>query len=157
MYNTLSLISASKVTAVLMVLVILLLFFPGQAAGLEHGARLQEVTGLNGESAVSPSRVESPDMVLARLASEGVVLFPVARVESPDMFLARLAIEQTGAAAPTPIGPEVAGINLLAIILILAAIVILAIAVMFWDRLFKLNEAYMKRIANSCTLASQNC
>lgn len=157
MFNTLSLFNVSKVTTVLLLLVVLLLVFPGQAAGLGHDARLQEVSGLNGESAVISARVESPDMVLARLASEGVLSTPVTRVESPDMFLARRAIEQTGTAAPTAVGPEATGNNYLALILILAASVILSIAVMSWGRLFKQSEADLERIKSRCTLVSESC
>jgi len=134
MFNTLSLFNASKVTTVLLLLVVLLLVFPGQAAGLGHDARLQEVSGLNDESAVFS-----------------------ARVESPDMFLARRAIEQTGTAAPTAVGPETAGNNYLALILILVASVILSIAVMSWDKLFKQSEADFERVTTRCTLISESC
>lgn len=157
MYKTLSLHNTLKISAVLLLLAVLLLMFPGQAAGLGHDARLVEISGVTDESAGFAARVESPDMILARLAGEGAVASAVARVESPDMFIARYAAEQTGTAAPTAVGPAVTGISYWALILILTLSIILALVLLSWERLFKLRQADVDRVTSRCTLIGEGC
>jgi len=157
MYNTISLHNILKVSAVLLMLVALLLVFPGQAAGLGHETRLVEVSGVTDESAGFVQRVESPDMYLARLAGESGVVSAVARVESPDMLLARFEAEQTGVAAPTADDPAVTGFNYWALVLILALSTILAMVLLSWERLFKLRDSDAENVTRRCTLISENC
>lgn len=157
MYNTLSLQNMVKFIAVLLVLVVLLLVFPGQAAGLGHETRLVEISGVTDESAGFVQRVESPDMYLARLAGEGGFVYAVAKVESPDMLLARFAAEQTGVTAPAAGDPAVTGFNYWALVLILALSAILAIGLLSLERLFKLREADVENVTRRCTLISERC
>ena len=78
------------------------------------------------------------------------------RIESPDMVLARLAIEEAKA-APGETGVTSTGANFLEISL-LALLGLAALAlILLWSRLFPLKESSPELFRDRCNPASANC
>jgi len=143
-------------TAVALMMLALLLL-PLQAEAIGHESRLV-LPGTESEgSAVILGRIESPDMVLAKTAAEGSATSSFTRVESPDMLMARVVSEGTGVITPPFVDTAVFGVNVWAIVALLALAIGLAGILVLWEGLFPLKERDVERVTNRCALAGEGC
>jgi len=133
MNSTLSLNTTLKMAVLALLLVASLFFIPGQAAGLGHGSRLMQLADIEGSAGF------------------------VARIESPDMLLARLAVEGTGISTSVAVDTAVVGINIWALLLVLALSLGLVWILFSWQRLFTVGEKDVERLMNRCEIVGQGC
>jgi len=151
---TLSLKNKWIINTIALLFVISLLLIPSQAAALGHDSRLMAVAGETEMSGFAASRIESPDLYIARVSAERLYVEPFIRIESPDMLLARTVSIETSVAAPVNI---LFGINIWAALLLLVLVTGLLLTLVTWERLFPIKDRDIARVTSRCSLVNESC